>query len=74
MFRTDYLHPKLIGNWELQTALTFLGTDTKEQSDIRGFETNISYEMEWIAKILKDFEFAVNYNYSVNSSRMKRTL
>ena len=45
MFRTDYLHPKLIGNWELQTALTFLGTDTQEQSDIRGFETNISYEM-----------------------------
>ena len=69
MLRTDYLHPNLIGSWELQTALTFLGTDTQEQSDIRGFETNISYEMEWRRKFFNDFEFAVNYNYMVNSSK-----
>jgi len=69
MLRADYLHPKLIGSWELQTALTFLGTDTKEQSDIRGFETNISYEMEWRRKFMKEFEFAMNYNYSKNNSK-----
>ena len=71
MLRADYLHPKLIGNWELQTALTFLGRDTLEQSEIRGFETNISYEMEWRRKFYKEFEFAFNYNYAINSSKDK---
>jgi len=69
MLRGDYLHPRLLGSWELQTALSFLGTDTKEQSDIRGFETNISYEMEWRRKFMRDFEFALNYNYTINSSK-----
>ena len=71
MARADYLHPRLLGNWELQTAMTILGTDTKEQSEIRGFETNISYEMEWRRKFFKEFEFAINYNYSINNSKDK---
>lgn len=69
MLRVDYLHPNLIGKWELQTALSFLGTDTKEQSATRGFETNITYEMEWRRKFMQDFEFALNYNYSINNSK-----
>ena len=69
MLRTDYLHPKFFKLWELQTALTILGTDTKAQSETRGFETNISYEMEWRRKFKKEFEFAINYNYSVNNSK-----
>ena len=69
LFRIDYLHPSIIDKWELQTALNFLGTDTKAQSSTRGFETNISYEMEWRRKFLKDFEFALNYNYALNNSK-----
>ena len=69
MLRADYIAPNILYKGDLQAGLTFLATDTLEQSSTRGTEIMISPELEWRRTFNKYFEVALQYYYTNNTSK-----
>jgi tetratricopeptide (TPR) repeat protein len=73
LLRADYISKHRILGLNYKPALALTVTDTKLQQSTRGYETTINPTLKIFRKIMKKFEFSLQYGYTKNISKAKAT-
>lgn len=69
LFRTDYLMPRLFWGVDLNLNASATFLDTKEQSETRGVERNLSFGFKFQRRINKRWRVGINHQITSNKSK-----
>ncbi len=68
LFRLDYIIPEIRPTYTLGFGLAYTRTDTLEQQETRGTETNFNPSIDFSKDLSRGHKISINYDYTSTSS------